>query len=236
MSNMNTLIKGLGSKNKSLVSKEENVLNREDVLANYNFNYEEVDEETIDYLKDVTYKIHSTTHKFYTNLGKMLSETQEKLANNKTGIFRKWFESIGLNKTFVYDNIARYNYIVRLSDNIKVEKVETLPVTLTYKIAKDSCPEAIREKVIGGEIKTKLELKKAIKESQEEKIEEIIQEAEIVVDYEISLKKEFEEIMEVLSQVEKNIEPNKSNLETLIKIKGMLAGLNKMTDNKEVIN
>lgn len=236
MSNMNTLIKGLGSKNKSLVSKEENVLNREDVLANYNFNYEEVDEETIDYLKDVTYKIHSTTHKFYTNLGKMLSETQEKLANNKTGIFRKWFESIGLNKTFVYDNIARYNYIVRLSDNIKVEKVETLPVTLTYEIAKDSCPEAIREKVIGGEIKTKLELKKAIKESQEEKIEEIIQEAEIVVDYEISLKKEFEEIMEVLSQVEKNIEPNKSNLETLIKIKGMLAGLNKMTDNKEVIN
>ncbi|MBU9918874.1 MAG: hypothetical protein KTQ14_10335, partial [Fusobacteriaceae bacterium] len=203
MSNMNTLIKGLGSKNKSLVSKEENVLNREDVLANYNFNYEEVDEETIDYLKDVTYKIHSTTHKFYTNLGKMLSETQEKLANNKTGIFRKWFESIGLNKTFVYDNIARYNYIVRLSDNIKVEKVEALPVTLTYEIAKDSCPEAIREKVIGGEIKTKLELKKAIKEVQKEKIEEIIQEAEIVVDYEISLKKEFEEIMEVLSQVEK---------------------------------
>ena len=112
----------------------------------------------------------------------------------------------------------------------------TLPVTLTYEIAKDSCPEAIREKVIGGEIKTKLELKKAIKESQEEKIEEIIQEAEIVVDYEISLKKEFEEIMEVLSQVEKNIEPNKSNLETLIKIKGMLTGLNKMADNKEVIN
>ena len=236
MSNMNTLIKGLGSKNKSLVSKEENVLNREDVLANYNFNYEEVDEETIDYLKDVTYKIHSTTHKFYTNLGKMLSETQEKLANNKTGIFRKWFESIGLNKTFVYDNIARYNYIVRQTDNIKIEKVESLPVTLTYEIAKDSCPELIREKVIGGEIKTKLELKKAIKEVQKEKIEEIIQEAEIVVDYEISLKKEFEEIMEVLSQVEKNIEPNKSNLETLIKIKGMLAGLNKMTDNKEVIN
>ena len=42
--------------------------------------------------------------------------------------------------------------------------------------------------------------------------------------------------MEVLSQVEKNIEPNKSNLETLIKIKGMLTGLNKMADNKEVIN
>ena len=236
MSDMNSLIKGIGNKNRSLASKDEEILNKEEVLANYNFNYDDVDDETIDYLKDVTYKIHSTTHKFYTNLGKMLLETQEKLANNKTGVFRKWFESIGLNKTFVYDNIARYNYIVRQTDNIKIEKVESLPVTLTYEIAKDSCPELIREKVIGGEIKTKLELKKAIKEVQKEKIEEIIQEAEIVVDYEISLKKEFEEIMEVLSQVEKNIEPNKSNLETLIKIKGMLAGLNKMTDNKEVIN
>ena len=65
---------------------------------------------------------------------------------------------------------------------------------------------------------------------------EEVQEAEIIENYEILVKKEFEEIMEVLSQVEKNIEPNKSNLETLIKIKGMLAGLNKMTDNKEVIN
>ena len=68
MSNMNTLIKGLGSKNKSLVSKEENVLNREDVLANYNFNYEEVDEETIDYLKDVTYKIFSKNRDLYNEL------------------------------------------------------------------------------------------------------------------------------------------------------------------------
>ena len=236
MSDMNSLIKEIGNKNRSLASKDEEILNKEEVLANYNFNYDDVDDETIDYLKDVTYKIHSTTHKFYTNLGKMLLETQEKLANNKTGVFRKWFESIGLNKTFVYDNIARYNYIVRQTDNIKIEKVESLPVTLTYEIAKDSCPELIREKVIGGEIKTKLELKKAIKEVQKEKIEEIIQEAEIVVDYEISLKKEFEEIMEVLSQVEKSIEPNKSNLETLIKIKGMLTGLNKMADNKEVIN
>ena len=63
---------------------------------------------------------------------------------------------------------------------------------------------------------------------------EDIQEAEIIIDYEVSIEKEFEEIMEVLSQVEKNIEPNKNNLETLIKIKGMLRGLNKINNNEEM--
>lgn len=225
MSNMNSLIKGIGNKNRSLASKDEEILNKEEVLANYNFNYDDVDDETIDYLKDITYKIHSTTHKFYTNLGKMLSETQERLANNKTGVFRKWFESIGLNKTFVYDNIARYNYIVRLPDNIKAEKVESLPVTLSYEIAKDSCPEAIREKVIGGEIKTKAEFKKAIKEVKQEKVAELIQEAEIVENYDALMKKEFEEIMEVLSNVEGKANRNKNNLDTLIKIKKILIGI-----------
>ena len=222
MSDMNKLIKGIGNKNKDLINKEENLLNREEVLANYNFNYDDIDEETIDYLKDITYKIHSTTHKFYTNLGKMLVETQEKLANNKTGVFRKWFESIGLNKTFVYDNIARYNYIVRLTDNIKIEKVESLPVTLTYEIAKDSCPELVREKVIGGEIKTKAELKKAIKEVIQEKNEAVIQEAEIVESYENKIKFQLEVIMNSLSRVEKGCSFNEKNFEVLLKIQGML--------------
>lgn len=222
MSDMNKLIKGIGNRNKNLINKEENLLNKEEVLANYNFNYDDIDEETIDYLKDITYKIHSTTHKFYTNLGKMLVETQEKLSNNKTGVFRKWFESIGLNKTFVYDNIARYNYIVRQTDNIKIEKVESLPVTLTYEIAKDSCPESVREKVIGGEIKTKAELKKAIKEVVQEKKEVVIQEAEIVEDYNSLMKKEMEEIMEKLSQIEKSANHNKINFEKLLKVKKIL--------------
>lgn len=222
MSDMNKLIKGIGNKNKDLINKEENLLNREEVLANYNFNFDDIDEETIDYLKDITYKIHSTTHKFYTNLGKMLVETQEKLANNKTGVFRKWFESIGLNKTFVYDNIARYNYIVRQTDNIKIEKVESLPVTLTYEIAKDSCPELVREKVIGGEIKTKAELKKAIKEAIQEKNEAVIQEAEIVESYEDKIKFQLEVIMNSLSRVEKGCSYNEKNFEVLLKIQGML--------------
>ena len=151
---------------KNEMAVKEEILDKDSVLANYSFDYD-VDEEVINYLKDVTFELHKETHNYYTKIGKLLSEAQEKLANNKSGIFRKWFENIGLKKDFVYDNIGRYKYIVGLSDNIKVEKVESLPVTLTYEISKESCPDAIREKVISGEIKTKAELKRAIKEVQE---------------------------------------------------------------------
>lgn len=202
-------------------------ITKEEILKNYDFNFD-VDSETLEFLKEQTIKVHKKGNTFYTELGKIFKETQEKLANNKTGVFRKWFESIGLNKTFVYDNIARYNYIVRQTDNIKIEKVESLPVTLTYEIAKDSCPELIRERVIGGEIRTKAELKKALKEVKQEKIEEatpLVQEAEIIEDYDALMKKEFEEIMEVLSSAEVKANRSKNNLDALIKIKKILNGM-----------
>ena len=77
--------------------------------------------------------------------------------------------------------ISRYNHIVALCDDIKVKDFESLPLTLSYEISKESCPEFIREKVLNGQIKTKAEIKKAIKEVQEKKSKtEEIQEAEIV--------------------------------------------------------
>ena len=213
---------------------DEKKLDKKEVLSSYSFDYD-IEEEVKEFLMEITYKIHSTTHKFYTELGQMLSEAQEKLSNNKTGVFLKWAESLGIKKDNAYRYINRYRYIVAIRDNITVAKVESLPFSLSSEIAKENTPEKIREKVINGEIKTIKEFRDELKELKKEEAKKDIQEAEIVVDYEISLKKEFEEIMEVLSQVEKNIEPNKSNLETLIKIKGMLTGLNKMADNKEVI-
>lgn len=188
----------LKSKNE-LIEIQEEKLDKEIVLANYNFDYE-VEEEVIEYLKDVTFEIHKSTHKYYTKLGKIFSETQEKLSNNKNGVFKKWFENVGFKKDFVYENISRYKYIVGLTDNTKIENFENIPVTLSYEISKESCPEAIRERVITGEIKTKTELKKAIREVQQEEPEEIIEEAEIVPKT-IS----YEEIEKVIRNLEKAI-------------------------------
>jgi len=202
----------------------ENKLNKDEVLANYSFDYD-VDEDIREFLKDVTYKIHSTTQKFYTELGKMLSEAQEKLSNNKTGVFIKWAESLGIKKDNAYRYINRYKYIVAIRDNITVAKVESLPFSLSSEMAKDSVPDSIREKVINGEIKTVKDFRNELKEVQQEEPEDIIQEAEIVEDYETLIKKEFEGIIEDLSKAEKVVNYNKSNLDALVKIRKILHGM-----------
>lgn len=209
---------------KNEVAVKEEILDKESVLANYSFDYD-ADEETINYLKNVTFELHKETHNYYTKIGKLLSEAQEKLANNKSGIFRKWFENIGLKKDFVYDNIGRYKYIVGLSDNIKVEKVESLPVTLTYEISKESCPDMIREKVISGEIKTKAEIKRAIKEVQQVEPEDVIEEAEIVEKVPLEkINAQLEILLNEFFRVEKIVKENntESNFEMLSKIQGLL--------------
>mgnify|MGYP003523613456 FL=1 len=172
MSNVQSMFKKISKQNddlkiKSEVIISEEILDKSEILSHYTFDFE-IDSETLDYLKDITYELHKETKNFYTKMGKLLSETQEKLSNNKTGVFKKWFESIGLKKDFVYDNISRYKYIVGLSDNIK-NKVEELPVTLSYEISKEKCPDFIREQVISGEIKTKSALQVAIKSFEPEK-------------------------------------------------------------------
>jgi hypothetical protein len=198
----------------------EKKMNREEVLANYSFDYE-IEEEVKEFLKDVTYKIHSTTHKFYTELGQMLSEAQEKLSNNKSGVFIKWAESLGIKKDNAYRYINRYKYIVAIRDNITVAKVESLPFSLSSEIAKESVPESIREKVINGEIKTIKEFRNELKEVKIEVVEDI-QEAEIVESYEDKIKFQLEVIMNSLSRVEKGCSYNEKNFEVLLKIQGML--------------
>ena len=155
-------------------------MSKEEILKNYDFSFD-VDKETLEFLKEQTVKVHNKGNTFYTELGKIFKETQEKLANNKTGVFKKWFESLGFTKDTTYRMISRYNHIVALCDDIKVKDFESLPLSISYEISKESCPEFIREKVLNGQIKTKAEIKKAIKEVQEKKSKaEEIQEAEIV--------------------------------------------------------
>ena len=49
-----------------------------------------------------------------------------------------------------------------------------------------------------------------------------IEEAEIIEDYNVLAKKELEDIMDLLSQIERNTNFNKSNVENLIRIKRIL--------------
>ena len=224
MSNVQSMFKKISKQNddlkiKSEVIISEEILDKSEILSHYTFDFE-IDSETLDYLKDITYELHKETKNFYTKMGKLLSETQEKLSNNKTGVFKKWFESIGLKKDFVYDNISRYKYIVGLSDNIK-NKVEELPVTLSYEISKEKCPDFIREQVISGEIKTKSALQVAIKSFEPEKKIEISED-------EISPEEEFIKIAKLLNELRNkmNGKATKKEINELKKVSTIHKGIN----------
>ena len=235
MSDMNKLIKGIGNKNKNVVNREEHHLNKDEVLKNYNFNFD-ADEDTIDYLKEQTFKLHKASNNFYTELGKIFTETQEKLSKSGYGCFVEWYKSLGFKNDTVYRYISRYKLISSFAQSERqiVEKIESLPLGLSYEIAKETCPAEMREKVINGEIKNKVELVqalKSVKEVKEEPQEEIIQEAEIVVEEvveeKVPLEKinvQLEVIMNEFSRVEKAIKENntESNFEMLLRIQGLL--------------
>ena len=136
------------NKEKEEVISEEN---KEIVLAHYDFNYD-IDDNLVGFLKEQTLKLQGTMSKAYTELGKILLETQEKLSNNKNGVFEKWFVQLGFSKRTVYNLVNRANYIVQNLHNKNL--VEALPLTLSYEISNPSCSEELREKVLAGEIKT----------------------------------------------------------------------------------
>ena len=120
----------------------------------------------------------------------------------------------------MYDNISIYKYIVGLSDNIK-NKVEELPVTLSYEISKEKCPDFIREQVISGEIKTKSALQVAIKSFEPEKKIEISED-------EISPEEEFIKIAKLLNELRNkmNGKATKKEINELKKVSTILKGIN----------
>lgn len=248
-SGLNMMINGISNKNKSVYQIEKSneiEINRDEVLANYNFEFE-VDDDTLEFLKEQTFKLHKASNKFYTELGKIFAETQEKLSQYGYGCFVEWYKSLGFKNDSVYRYINRYKLIFAQSEKQNIEKIESLPLSLSYEIAKDDCPAFIREKVIEREIKTVKELKEAIKETKNEvkheeikevKEKEIIQEAEIVdeevvegvepyVEKKVELDKfkiQLEVLMNEFSRVEKAIEERntESNFEMLLRIQGLL--------------
>jgi 2,3-bisphosphoglycerate-independent phosphoglycerate mutase len=121
----------------------------------------------------------------------------------------------------VYDNISRYKYIVGLSDNIK-NKVEELPVTLSYEISKEKCPDFIREQVISGEIKTKSALQIAIKSFEPER------KIDIEIDEDkISPEEEFIKIAKLLNELRNKMNgvATRKEVNELKKVSKILEGI-----------
>ena len=170
------------------------------------------------------------------DMGRALSNAREIFIKSHSESFIEWYESLGFNKSQVSALVNKYKLLVDYPE--KEKNIVILTDKQVLEITNKKTPEYIKERIIlQGENISAAEIRRERQKNISIRVEifpEDIQEAEIIIDYEVSVEKEFEEIMEVLSQVEKNIEPNKNNLETLIKIKGMLRGLNKINNNEEM--
>ena len=170
------------------------------------------------------------------DMGRALSNAREIFIKSHSESFIEWYESLGFNKSQVSALVNKYKLLVDYPE--KEKNIIILTDKQVLEITNKKTPEYIKERIIlQGENISAAEIRRERQKNISIRVEifpEDIQEAEVIIDYEVSVEKEFEEIMEVLSQVEKNIEPNKNNLETLIKIKGMLRGLNKINNNEEM--
>lgn len=150
MAKKTSLLGNLNLKALDNIDKTEENVSSDLILSHFNFEFE-MEEKELNFLKNQTLRLQSTTSKAYTEIGKILSETRERLSNKKTGIFEKWFTELGFSKRTVYNLINRSNYIVQNLHNMIF--IESLPITLSYELTNPMCSEELREKILNGEIK-----------------------------------------------------------------------------------
>jgi len=126
-------------------------------------------------------------------LGKILYETQELLANNKNGAFNGWFLNLGLKKDFVYREIQRYKIFLKYHN----EKIKELSIRTIKYISSNEIPEEQVIEIIEAEEPSKKidEIEKSLKNglTSEEKINvlevKIIQARKKILKWEEEIKK-----------------------------------------------
>ena len=193
-------------------------LNRNEILSKYDFSFGEeiVTNETINFLKDQTIRIHNLSNNFYTDLGKVFKEKKDQILSD--GVFVKWIVNIGFKKSSVYNYINRYKFIITLDEKEK-EKVESLPLKIAYEIIKNNYSQDVKYKVLNGEVKKLSDIKKLASTNYIKKdIKEVSGEV---------LLTELQEIIDILGVKEKKISKGGSS-EThnyLIKIKKLIENI-----------
>ena len=220
MAGLDNLLGGIKKQGESFKNISTVYINKEEIISNYvwEFDQDGIDDETINFLKEQTFKIHSASNNFYTELGKIFKEAQEKLANRGDGVFSKWIENIGFKRANVYRYISRYNFISSLSIE-KKEKAEALPLKVSYEVLRDVYPDEIKEKVLSGEITKLDELKKfSIKKEVKNEIYKISNSA---------IVNEIKEILDLLGEKEIRLKSSTDIdvYEKLRKIRNIIRGL-----------
>lgn len=157
-------------------------------IVHEGFTYEELDKETEEFLKEKELEMQHIMTNTYTEMGRVLSEAQERLAKSGYGCFLEWTKSLGLKKDKVYSLINRYDMILSFENTEKKNLVENIPLSLSYEISKKTVDEELKNKVLDGEIKT-------LKEFRNYKKELDVEISETKIEKKVDVEKELENLI-----------------------------------------
>jgi len=175
-------------------------------LIENKFNYNQLQPEIAEFLKDKETNMKEIVGSAYTRIGKELKEAQDKLSQNGYGCFQEWYESLGFKKNKVYNLINRYELIVGNTNNQNL--IEDLPLSLTYEISKESADPELKQQVLDGNITSHKKFKELKKEKEEleEKKKQAEQRAESAGNMYEKIRREKEELEQKEPEVIEKVE------------------------------
>lgn len=155
-------------------------------------------------------------------IGEHLHKAREIFIKSHNESFMEWYNALGLKKDQVSIFMNRYKLTLDYPNS--KDRILSLSDRVIKESVNKKNPENLLERIVKGEVTTAEEIRNIRKNNSvgAEIFRHDIEEAEIVENYENMIKKEFEEVMEALSKVEKTTNYSKYNLDALIKIKKIL--------------
>lgn len=180
------------------------------------FDYSDFNEEDKENLVELEKKALHTGELLRDNikeLGEIFLEAQTIFANNKNGMFRKWYENLGYRKDFVYMCLDRKNLALKY-DNNTIYKLPDRIVKDIKKISQES-DEAVFEILEAKDPKEKVKEVKEVILKKEKKV---------VSDYDFEKEKE---ISVKLQKLAKQIEKKRLSQEKIEKLSKILEEIEK---------
>lgn len=180
------------------------------------FDYSDFNEEDKENLVELEKKALHTGELLRDNikeLGEIFLEAQTIFANNKNGMFRKWYENLGYRKDFVYMCLDRKNLALKY-DNNTIYKLPDRIVKDIKKISQES-DEAVFEILEAKDPKEKV---KEVKEVILKKEKKVVSDYDFEKEKEISMK---------LQKLAKQIEKKRLSQEKIEKLSKILEEIEK---------
>lgn len=170
----------LGRNTYGEISKAFETVESDTAITANGFDYSLVDEDTAQYLRKATERIAQnliTIMSSQAEIGAILIEAHDRLANHYHGGFEKWYTSLGMSKSSVNrliqvhefrENLLRSSQLGQLTDS-PIDFFDNLPKTLQADISSPSAPAEAVNAVLSGDITTHkdyIALKKQLEEAK----------------------------------------------------------------------